>query len=83
MTPAWCVVGLICGGVLIGSPLHAAEDPVDADLLEFLGSVDSNDVGWHDYLAVTDVNQLVKSAAAAAGASTAKPASTTGTVKQP
>lgn len=66
MTPAWCVVGLVCGGVLFGAPLHAAEEPVDPALLEFLGSVDSSEAGWHDYLAVTNVDELVKSQGAPA-----------------
>ena len=86
MTPAWCVVGLLCGGVLFGAPLQAAEQPVDADLLEFLGSVDSSEAGWHDYLAATDVDQLVKSQAAAAKAAdpgSPPPASDTGKVKHP
>ena len=64
MTPAWCVVGLFCGGALIAVPLHAAEDPVDPEMLEFLGSVDSSGQGWQDYLAATDVDELVKSQAA-------------------
>jgi hypothetical protein len=28
----------------------AAEKAIDADLLEFLGSLDSEETGWHDYL---------------------------------
>jgi hypothetical protein len=28
----------------------AAEKAIDADLLEFLGSLDSEESGWHDYL---------------------------------
>ena len=27
-----------------------AEKAIDADLLEFLGSLDSDEAGWHDYL---------------------------------
>jgi hypothetical protein len=32
-------------------PVLAANPPVDAGLLEFLGSVDSDDEDWHQYLA--------------------------------
>ncbi len=32
-------------------PAQAANPPVDAGLLEFLGSVDSDDEDWHQYLA--------------------------------
>jgi hypothetical protein len=32
-------------------PAQAATPPVDASLLEFLGSVDSDDQEWHEYLA--------------------------------
>ena len=42
------------------APVHAADEPVDPDFLEFLGSVDSNEAGWHDYLAQTDVDQVAK-----------------------
>lgn len=31
-------------------PARAANPPVDAGLLEFLGSVDSDDQDWHQYL---------------------------------
>lgn len=40
-----------------------AEPPVDPGLLEFLGSVDSEDGKWHEYLASTDVDQVAKRAA--------------------
>ncbi len=39
---------------LAARPLLAAQPPappVDADLLEFRGTVDSEEPGWHDYLA--------------------------------
>jgi hypothetical protein len=35
----------------------------DPGLLEFLGSVDSEDKAWHDYLARTDIDQVAKGAA--------------------
>ena len=86
MKSAWCVVGLMCGGALSAAPLHAADEPVDPDFLEFLGSVDSNEAGWHDYLAATDMDALVKAEAAAAKAAnpgSPQPANETGKVKQP
>ncbi len=50
-----------CLGLLLGLPLalRAAEppaksvEPADEDLIEFLGSVDSDDTGWKQYLART------------------------------
>jgi hypothetical protein len=38
--------------------VHAAEMPVDEGLLEFLGSVDSDDKNWHDYLAGSGLDQV-------------------------
>ena len=49
-------------GALIVAPLRAADEPVDPDFLEFLGSVDSSEAGWHDYLAETDVDQVAQNA---------------------
>ena len=40
---------LVARVALAATPAPPA--PVDADLLEFLGSVDSEEPGWHDYLA--------------------------------
>lgn len=42
-----------------------AESPDDG-LLEFLGSVDSEDKDWHDYLARTDIDQVARHAGSAA-----------------
>ena len=36
---------------------------VDGDLLEFLGSVDSADKNWHDYLSRTDIEKVAQRAA--------------------
>jgi hypothetical protein len=85
MRSAWCVLGLMCGGALSAAPLHAADEPVDPDFLEFLGSVDTSEAGWHDYLAATDVDALVQAQAAAkAGAAgSPEPANQTGKVKPP
>ncbi len=63
MKPAWYAYGLLCSGALLAAPSRAAGSAADAELLEYLGSVDSNEAGWHDYLAATDVDKLVKPAA--------------------
>jgi hypothetical protein len=60
----WQALGLLCGSALALAPLRAADQAADADLLEYLGSVDSSEADWHDYLASTDVDKLVKPAAA-------------------
>jgi hypothetical protein len=49
-----CAIGLLLAGLV---PASQAADP-DADLLEFLGSVDSEGPGWDEYLAQTDVDQV-------------------------
>jgi hypothetical protein len=54
------VIGLSALGVL--RTAHAADAPVDDGLLEFLGSVDSEDKDWHDYLAGTDIDQVARRA---------------------
>jgi hypothetical protein len=59
------VVGLSGLGVL--RSVHAAELPVDDGLLEFLGSVDSEDKAWRDYLAGTDIDQVARRAGTAPG----------------
>ena len=56
------VLAALLSGCRIVSVLHAAEMP-DPGLLEFLGSVDSEDKAWHDYLARTDIDQVAKRAA--------------------
>ena len=69
---AW---GLLGAAALLAAPLRAAEPAADADLLEYLGSVDSDEAGWHDYLATTDVDKVVKNSGAAPAATLpAKPA---------
>ena len=43
------------------SVVRAAEhSAVDADLLEFLGSVDSGGEGWHEYLENTDLEKVAQ-----------------------
>jgi hypothetical protein len=39
-----------------------AGDLPDDGLLEFLGSVDTEDRGWHDYLARTDIDRIARRA---------------------
>ena len=60
MKSAWRWLGLLCGGALIVAPLRAADEPVDPEFLEFLGSVDSSEAGWRDYLAETDADQVAQ-----------------------
>jgi hypothetical protein len=47
----WYALSLICGGACIAPALRAADAVADAELLEYLGSLDSTEEGWHDYLA--------------------------------
>jgi hypothetical protein len=62
---AWLCLGLLLGVPLQGVRLCAAEpppksvEPADADLIEFLGSVDSDDEGWKQYLARTSARTPV------------------------
>jgi hypothetical protein len=56
---AWACLGLLLGAPLQPWLVRAAEppakvvEPADADLIEFLGSVDSDDEGWKQYLVRT------------------------------
>ena len=72
MSKAPHLAGLIVVGALLGAPVQAGDEPVDAELLEFLGTVDSSEPDWRDYLAATDVDAVAKGGAAAG--KTAKPA---------
>ena len=63
------VLALLCGVAVAGDPKQP--DPeADAELLEFLGSVDSgadspataNDGSWIDYLSQTDISKVAKAA---------------------
>ena len=62
---AWVCLGLLLGVPLQPLLLRAAEpatkdvEPADADLIEFLGSVDSDDEGWKQYLARTSARTPV------------------------
>ena len=51
---AWACLGLLLGAPLplllrAAEPPPKAVEPADADLIEFLGSVDSDDAGWKQY----------------------------------
>lgn len=56
---AWVLLGWLFGVGLLPVSLRAADppaktiEPADEDLIEFLGSVDSDDEGWKQYLART------------------------------
>lgn len=76
---AWACLGLLLGVVWqplllrAGEPPAKTVEPADADLIEFLGSVDSDDEGWKQYLARTGVQRPVakKTPPASAPASSA------------
>lgn len=51
-----------CGSLGLLRTVYGADGPVDDGLLEFLGSVDSEDKGWHEYLAGTDIDQVARRA---------------------
>jgi hypothetical protein len=54
------VIGVSSLGLL--GVVHPADSTVDDGLLEFLGSVDSDDKNWHHYLADTDIDQVARRA---------------------
>jgi hypothetical protein len=56
------VLAALLSGSQMLSALHAAEMP-DGGLLEFLGSVDTQDQAWHDYLARVDIDKVARRAA--------------------
>ena len=51
-----------CSSLGLLRPVPAADGPIDDGLLEFLGSVDSEDRNWHDYLAGTDIDPVARRA---------------------
>ena len=58
-------IGLaVLGGALAFAGALAGEAALDADLLEFLGTLDTEGQGWSEYLAHTDVNRAVRAPAA-------------------
>lgn len=55
---------LLCALAGFGAAgVRAAQPPVDADLLEFLGSIDSDDDSWQEYLEHKPVKPAQKQAA--------------------
>jgi hypothetical protein len=63
-----CACALVIGVSSLGlaASVQAGDSSVDDGLLEFLGSVDSDDKNWHDYLADTDIDQVARRARPAA-----------------
>lgn len=60
------LLALPCGLALAGAPVPPAGSTappisaaVDAELLEFLGSIDSSEPGWRDYLKETDLEKAM------------------------
>ncbi|MGH8231868.1 MAG: hypothetical protein ACRESY_08620 [Steroidobacteraceae bacterium] len=61
------------GGLSMLPSVHAADSTVDEGLLEFLGSVDTEDKNWHQYLADTDIDKVARRAAHPRGDSSVNP----------
>jgi hypothetical protein len=55
----------VLGIAAVLAAARGTEPKVDGDLLEFLGSVDTEDKDWHDYLARTDIEKVAQRAARA------------------
>jgi hypothetical protein len=62
------LLGTLLIGITVTSATRATEQPDDG-FLEFLGSVDSEDKDWHDYLARTDIDKVARRAGPGNGAS--------------
>ena len=56
------LLGALLIGITVSSAPRATEAPDDG-FLEFLGSVDSEDKDWHDYLSRTDIDKVARRAA--------------------
>jgi hypothetical protein len=57
---AWLCLGLLLGMPLLlraAEPVPKTVEPADDDLIEFLGSVDSDDEGWKQYLRSTGMQR--------------------------
>jgi len=67
-----------CASLCLLRSVCAADAPVDDGLLEFLGSVDSEDKGWQEYLAGTDIDQVARRAGTVQPSKPAAPPPTTG-----
>jgi hypothetical protein len=57
----WLLIAWLSLGGSVTTTAQAAEAPDDG-LLEFLGSVDTEDKDWHDYLARTDIDKIARRA---------------------
>lgn len=57
----WSLAFLCWGGGAVLTASQARDVPDDG-LLEFLGSVDTEDRGWNDYLARTDIDTIARRA---------------------
>jgi hypothetical protein len=57
-----CALIVGCASLGLLRSVCAADAPVDDGLLEFLGSVDSEDKAWQEYLAGTDIDQVARRA---------------------
>jgi hypothetical protein len=55
----------VLGIAAVLATAKSTEPKVDGDLLEFLGSVDTEDKDWHEYLARTDIDKVAQRAARA------------------
>jgi hypothetical protein len=55
------LLGALLIGITVTSAARATESPDDG-FFEFLGSVDSEDKDWHDYLARTDIDKVARHA---------------------
>lgn len=61
-------------GAALAAPIQAADKPpVDAGLLEFLGSIDRGGAGWSEYLESTDVHKVAPPAKAPGARKPIKP----------
>jgi hypothetical protein len=72
----WLLLSALSGPMaasMAPSMVWAAKPPPGADLLEFLGSVDSDDGSWSQYLGSTDLDQVVKPGAPKSPGKAAKP----------
>jgi hypothetical protein len=63
---AWLLGMFLMGGTLLTREPRAADMPDDG-LLEFLGSVDSEDKNWNEYLARTDIDKVARRAGNGSG----------------
>ena len=55
------LLGALLIAITVTTAPRATESPDDG-FLEFLGSVDSEDKDWHDYLARTDIDKVARRA---------------------